>query len=302
MDLLKDNYMTTSGSGPSWKIDIQPPKKQVKSFYEEALYAAEYIYANKQGKLYLLYSGGMDSEYVFNLYLSAGMDVTPVIIRLNPGYNAHDVKYAFDFCESKGITPLVFDIDFDDFVKSGRCLDIANAIECPSYHVSATMHVASQLDGTVILGNDPPYLKWKGNYDNPSWHLEELQIIHSILKYFKQNKVYGTPYFLSYTAEMMLSWLLEPTIADLANGLTPQYKDMNECKVFAFNNNPKFTMENRIKYHGYENLPDTEIYQHELLKPLHIYTGELFEPRNGYHFEDYHQIVKKLSIHQTNLS
>jgi len=294
MDLLKDNYMTTSGCGPTWTIDIQPPKKKVKSFYEEAMYAAEYIYANKQGKLYLLYSGGMDSEYVLNLYLSAGMDVTPVIIKLSPGYNDYDIKYAFEFCETKGIKPLVVDIDFDDFVKSGKCLDIANSIECPSYHVSATMHVAGQLDGTVILGNDPPYLKSREGV----WYLEELQIIHSILRYFRQNKVHGTPYFLSYTPEMMLSWMLEPTIVDLANHRTPRYRDMNECKIFAFNNNPKFTMKNRIKYHGYENLHNYEIYNHESLKPLYINTGELFLKRDGCYFEKYHDFVKRMSVNQ----
>lgn len=46
IDLVKDNYMTSSGNGPSWKVNIQPPAKKIKTYFEETLEVAEYIYAN----------------------------------------------------------------------------------------------------------------------------------------------------------------------------------------------------------------------------------------------------------------
>jgi len=100
IELVKDNYMTSSGNGPSWKVNIQPPNKKIKSYFEETLEVAEYIYANKTGKLHLLYSGGLDSEYVFNVFLKLGFDFTPVIIKLS-NYNQHDLKLRLIFVKVK---------------------------------------------------------------------------------------------------------------------------------------------------------------------------------------------------------
>jgi len=64
MDLTFNNYLYGTGSGDSWNVNIDPPLGPVKTYFEETLTSMEYVYANKSGKIQLLYSGGLDSEFV----------------------------------------------------------------------------------------------------------------------------------------------------------------------------------------------------------------------------------------------
>lgn len=283
--------MVGTGNGSTWHVRIDPPQQKVKSYYEEARATAEYVYANKDGHLFLLYSGGMDSEFVFSLFLELGFDFTPIIIKLNE-YNSHDLKYAFEFCESKGVTPKIVDLDFDNFVTSGKIVDIAQSIKCSGYQIPATMHIAEKLDGFVVLGNDPPYMKL--DVENNVWRLEELELIHSILNFFKSRKLSGCPFFLSYTPEMMLSFLLDPTMVDLANHRIPGKLGTNTSKVYVYNNGSGYNLVNRPKYTGYEHVEKSEIFQHPNMKIFE----EFSKVWGGAYYEPYHELVQRLSCKQ----
>lgn len=303
MELIKDNYLRGVGNGSTWSVQIDPPRKKVKSYFEESLDVAKYVYENKEGKLLLLYSGGLDSQYVFNLFYRLGFDFTPVIIRLldtnGLEYNSHETVYAFEYCKTKNIKPLVYDLNFDEFVISGELLTVAEIARCGSFHIPATMHVAKQLGGFTVLGNDPPYLRY--NPDTNLWYLEELEIIHSLLNYYNLENIKGCPFLLSYTAEMMLSFLLDPAIQKLGTGKCPGKLGSNSTKVHVFNNGSEFNIPNydfktksRVKYTGYEKIVEAEIINHENFQKF-----KLFENKwRGEHFFEYSHIVQSLSIHQ----
>lgn len=290
--LIHDNYLQGTGNGPTWNVSISPPKRKIKSYFNETLDVAEYIYANRTGKIHLLYSGGMDSEFVFNIFLKLGIEFTPVIIKLNPNYNDHDLAYALSFCESKNIKPIIVDVDFNHFVSSGKIVDIAEKIKCAGYQIPVTMHVANQLDGFIVLGNDPPYMKL--NTASNTWQLEELELIHSILNNFRINRLEGCPFFLSYTPEMMLSFLLEPRMVELANHIHPGKLGTNTSKIHVYNNNTNFNMVQRPKYTGYENIENSKIFQHENLTIF----KEFQKMWGGAYYENYHELIKRLSCNQ----
>jgi hypothetical protein len=193
MPFVQNNYLRTVGSGEKFRAEIDPPKNKNADFHTVSLSVAEQVYQNRQGKLYLMYSGGVDSEYVLNIFLSLGIDIIPVIVKLNPGYNEHDVKYAFDFCESKKLKPIVIDLDFNDFVKSGKIVDIAREYQIGAYQFPSTFHAMSQLDGTVITGNHGPPHLFLDKTTN-TWHVDEIEPYHTVLKYFeKNNSKYSWP-------------------------------------------------------------------------------------------------------------
>ena len=208
MDLLYNNYMRSSGNGPTWCVEIDPPTRPVKSYYEETVIAAEMIWATKEGPLQLCYSGGLDSEYVLAVLTKLGMKVDVIIMRT--AYNYPETAYAFRYCEANNIIPTIIDLDYDKFVDSYEYLEIAESMKCAAWQLPSNMWLAKQLDGTVITGNDPPHMKL--NQKNNLWYLDEEEIIHSQFNFWKQNKIKGTPFFLSYTPELMLSFLLDPTM------------------------------------------------------------------------------------------
>ena len=293
MNFLHNNYMRSSGEGDTWCVEIDPATRPVKTYFEEACIAAEMIWAQKQGQLYLTYSGGLDSEFVFSIFLHMGMNIQPVIMNLKSkdgvNYNSHESKYAYKFCDSKNIKPIVFDLNFDEFVTSGQLMNIAEPIKCCDIGLPASMWLASQLDGTVITGNDPPHMKL--NQKDNKWYLDEEELIHTQFRYWKDYNVYGTPFFLSYTPELMLSFLVDPTMEKLANHGFPGKLGTNSTKVHVFNNGNDFNLEQRTKQTGYEVIYMDDIFNHPDCKKISSWCPIYW----GTSDHQYHDAVHKLS-------
>ena len=319
MELIKDNYLRSSGTGATWHVDIDPPKRKVKSYFEETLITSEYMYANKTGKLLLMLSGGLDSEYVFRVFQHLKFDFTPVIVRFigkyyHEDYNAHDTKYAFKLCEKFNVTPTVITFDFDKFVESGELFEDMHRYRSGGFGISALIKVVASLDGFTVYGNDPPYMR----LNNGVWQLEEEEKIHAILRYYEGLKLNGCPFLLSYTPEMMLSFLLDPTIVKLANGMYPGKTGTNSSKSYVFNNGSEFNMDHydfataekliksgntdrstlpRIKMHGWEVIVRLPWWQNQEEVKTHFHYRE-DSKYLGCYKENYHDVVKRLSIYQ----
>jgi len=303
MELTKNNYLYGTGSGETWHVNIDPPTRTVKTYFEETLEAVEYVYANKTGKFQVLFSGGLDSQYVCEVLLRLGMEFETIIIELksNDGipYNEYDYKWAYEFCDKKNITPTIYDLDFDKFIHSGKHLEMAESVSCCSPVVPTILHVASQLDGFTLLGNDPPYLRFEK--DKNIWVLEELQYIHSLLRYYKKFNLNGCPYILEYTPEMMLSFLLDPSIVKLCTGGLPGKLGTNSTKSDVFNRGSNFNMpsydfknKTRVKQNGFKYVYSSPIAQHPNMQIF----KEFAKKWNGEYLEPYADAVQRLSVHQ----
>lgn len=291
---IKDNYLRTYGNGNSFMVEIDPPKNPNANFHEESRKVAEMVWNNRQGKVHVMYSGGVDSEYVLSTFISLGMDVTPVIIKLNPGYNEHDVKYAFDFCESKKLKPIIVDLNYDHFVKTGEILDLALPINCATHRLPSTYKVVSQLDGTVVMGSHgPPHMALV----NDIWYVDEYEIIHNVLKFFNRHGIHGCPFFLAYTAEQYLSYLLDPYMQALANNQVQGKLGNNSSKYLTFSNGSGFRLVARKKYTGFENVEESPIFQHENIK----YINSLEDEYGGVCIEPYFDLIKRLKNESNNL-
>jgi hypothetical protein len=283
------NYIQRFGTGNSFRVDIGAPQDKTPNYHELAKQLAQEIYDNKQGTLYIMYSGGADSEYVLNVFLELGLDVTPVIIQLNPGYNEHDVKYAFDFCQSKGLTPLVVDLDFNTFVTSGLIRDIGEEFKVATYQLPTTFHVVGQLDGTVVMGSHSvPHITKKAN----GWYLNEYEPIWTALEYFTAKGIHGCPFFLVQTPEMYYGLLNHPIMHDLANDLIPGKLGNNSSKIQIFNSlsEYKYQIKQRPKYTGYEHIEECDIFQHENMQWFNNVAMQWW----GIHSEPYFPLIERL--------
>lgn len=308
MELIKNDYLRGTGHGDTWHVSITPPTNKIQTYFQETIKNVEYLHANKTGRFQVLFSGGLDSQYVCEVLLRLGMlfDVIIIELKSNSGevYNYHDIKYAYEFCKSRGITPIKYALNFDSFVDSGKIIEIAESVTCSSFALPATMHVASQLDGFSLLGNDPPYLRLV----NQVWMLEELEYIHSLLRFYKRFNVNGCPFLLSYTPEMMLSFLLDPSIKELGMGLLPGKTGSNSTKARVFNNGSNFSMEtydftdvkdytttSRVKYTGYEKIRmNDQLMNHPNMQKFEYYKTIWA----GVYFEPYKDAITRLGIHQ----
>jgi hypothetical protein len=291
------NYLSTVGTGFGWQCKILPASRSVKTYYEETKLSAEKIWEARLGPLYLMYSGGVDSEYILNVFLQLGMPIQPVIIKLN-NYNYHDIKYAIDFCKSKKIEPLIIDFNFDQFVTSGEILDVANVAECSHWNLPSTFKVTSQLQGTVLLGSHgPPHLTLNQGLEK-TWYIREDEVLHSVLKWFSKKNIYGNPFFLVHSAEQYLAWLLEPTTLDLVDFNFPGKLGNTSTKGLVYNNNPDFKLEARPKFTGFENIVSAPIFKHPNIHTMLFKAVPPIPTCNGYYIEEYHSMTKRLGEYQ----
>ena len=286
MQISKNNYICTTGTGDTFTVTIDPLPIKFDNYYLESCKAAEEIYNLKQGKLYLMYSGGVDSEYALSVFLSLGMDVTPVIVRMSPYYNEHDFKYASNFCDSKNLKPLIVDIDLKEFVNSGKILDIATAMRSSVYHYSTTAYAIGKLDGTVICGDGEPYI----NNQNGVWSVTMYEFDYALVNYYRDNGIHGTPHFNRYTPEMMSSFLSTNRIKELAENKHLGKLGSNSSKGIIYNEASNFNLTLRPKYHGFELIEDTDIFKHEVFNEFKSL------PWTGVHHEEYHSFIKRLCV------
>lgn len=272
----KTNYLQQSGHGSNFNISLGELPKTFDNYYVESCRAAEYIYANKTGRLHLLYSGGVDSEYALNIFHHLGMEVVPVIIKLNSGYNDHDTEYAFQFCESKGLTPKVVDIDFDHFVRSGQFIDLIKKLKTSKYQYTLTAHVSCMLDGTVLNGDGEAFIRKRENSNQ--WDIVVYEFDYSVVNYMESQGIPGTAHFNCYTPEMFLSFLADRRIEQLAGNKVPGKLTSTSSKFIVYNRHSNFNLVERPKYHGYEKIEQSEIFKHEAFreaeKLAELYNGE----------------------------
>jgi len=314
MELIKDNYLRGTGTGETWHVDIDPPTRKVKSYFEETLLTSEYMYANKTGKLLLLLSGGLDSEYVFRVFKRLKFDFTPIIIRLvgkhaEQDYNHHDTVYGFRLCNAFNITPTVIEFDFDKFFDSGEIFEMMHTWSCRGIGVITLLKIIESLDGFTVMGNDPPYMRL--NKELNQWQLEEEEMIHALLRFYKGKNLPGCPFLLSYTPEMMLSFLLDPNIVDLVNGKFPGKMGTNSTKSYVFNNGSGFNMEHynfdlarKIKNNEVIDMSMPRYKQNglEVIIKHPYFSAEIsqiyFKLYLGCYKENYSDVIQRLSIHQ----
>jgi hypothetical protein len=286
---LHDGYLNWSGEGSSWNVDIKPVTQPVKSFYEETVKVAEMIWSQKSSPLYLCYSGGLDSEFVLCLFLNLKMNIQPVIMRTQ--YNHPETKYAFKLCEEKNIKPIIIDLDYDKFIESGKFLEIATETKCAAYQYIANMWLTSQIDGTVITGDSNPHIFLKDG----KWYVDEIEPTYRQFDYFIKNKIEGTPFFLSYTVEQYLSFLIDPTMKRLANNELPGKTGSYSSKVHVYNNQDIFVLEQRKKLTGYELVESSSIFNHPDMKLVESWKSKWW----GSHDTEYYTLINKLNYDNT---
>lgn len=280
----KNNYYRISGTGPSFKVNIDPVTRPVKTYCEELILAAQEIYETREKDLFCLYSGGIDSELIMEVFLSQGMKITPVIVAMD-GHNEYDIAWAKKYCEQKQIQPLIVNIDIEKFITSGEIVNLADRLGAYSYHQLPILKVALELDGEVLPGDDEPYICPDGDV----WYYLEKEVWAVWDRLYENKMIQGTQCFLSWSAESFLAFLKEPAIVKLGNNLVPGKKGTYSSRKFVYNR--MFPMIERPKYTGWEQIEQGKLIQHENLR----YVKEMQDQNYGSYKIAYNELINQMS-------
>ena len=253
MDLSYNNYFKQSGNGSSWTVHLDKCKNNIiDSFTNECIRSAKLVEQTALHSLTILFSGGIDSEFMIRVFQSAGIKFNVAIIDYGH-WNEHDTNYAYDFCKINGITPQVINVDVEDLVYSGEFKDIAHTAQCCAYQMIPVMKGITKVSGTVIMANGEPYFK---NYDG-IWKWQETERVNSYNRWYEINNIDGTPDFLRYTPEMVVAFARDPIIQELVENKRPGKLSTRTSKHKLYSTNYNFVP--RQKYTGWEVLEESPI-------------------------------------------
>jgi hypothetical protein len=253
----------------------------------ECIETARLIGRATQDKIWVMFSGGIDSEVVLQSFLFAGVPVQAGITCFRNDLNRQDVRYAVKFCETHQVPYKLLHVDIEHFFESGQALSYADRTKCIHPVLLHTMWAMDQVDGYPVLGSGECYLvrepapttSGKLGKGAPEflWSMYEKERIASWYRHLMAQNRPGCAGFFQYTPEIMLAYLRDPTMVELCNDRIAGQTDTMKLKAQIYRKH--FLLEPRKKYTGFENVDHLDVQlRPELERRWKMYDGIIKTP------------------------
>jgi hypothetical protein len=102
-----------------FKINFKSVTRPLLSWKEELIISAKQIVESTNKTIYVLMSGGIDSELVARVLIEIGVDFKALTLKHKSGTNQHETKYADSFCVENNIKQEVVYLDVPHFISKG---------------------------------------------------------------------------------------------------------------------------------------------------------------------------------------
>jgi len=250
-------YVPRTSRYQTWVCDYGVAEDTTLTVKEANRRAALKIQAEAQRHgldVYLLLSGGADSEVAARAFLDAGVPFTAAILKYKNKANEHESVFADALCRAYNIPKLEIKLDPNAFFESDEFETITSISQTRSGQLACTMWGAKQIPGYVVLGQGEPYLYRQFG----KWWFREREMICSWYKYWVFSGVKGAAGFHQYTPDQMLAYLTDPIALDMIQANAPAGEDLAnnaDIKHLIYQTHyPESDLLNRKKYTGFEKL------------------------------------------------
>lgn len=230
-----------------------PVRRAVGSFRAEAIRAAHEIRASREGRIFIPYSGGADSEGICEAFRRAKIEFTPVIVVYANDLNKHDVDYAFAYCRRLRLEPIVEHVDLVDFYQSGKAVELAGMCQAweLAYMPVLSVMLGYRREGFYIGPGEPSINRVLQADGSETWIYGESERHYCYNKFMMAADINGVPSFYQWSTELVHSVLCDPLVESLANGLYASR--IWGSSILKHNLYQKhFGMPPRIKFTGFE--------------------------------------------------
>lgn len=213
-------------------------------------------YGNKE--IVILYSGGMDSEWLCESFVNAKVPFTPLIVNYNND-NAHDLEWARRYLQRRGINNAIeWNFDLRSWYGSQEQFEIAERCQMSELAYSGQFRAMLEFqsaDRIFLNGYDEPVITADDSGAERQWNLiynERHYAIHKFMAAYGFNTQPGgwvdANVFAAYTFCPMWQMLV-------ANMMHPQVWNSELVKGKIYQTAFPF-METRTKYTGFETMLD----------------------------------------------
>ena len=262
--------------------------------------AAVRIYEKKVGDIYVLLSGGMDSEICLKSFVDQKLPVKTISLKFLDIDQSKELEHINRIVKEYDVPHHFEEIHVKKFVTSSEFLNTIDNIKCVSPIIGCHLWLANQLEGTPVIAQGEVHLKkeipedyipGKSEYLKSSWHLYESERLCSIYQNFINRGKPAIPGFFQYLPEQFLSFLtLNPILTQLVNnqliGKLGTRSSKNEMSAQFY---PEIPL--RQKLHGWESEQD---YHDTIRKEL----GEKYKNNDSYYKIELEQLITMLRPNQ----
>ncbi len=236
--------------------------RPIGTLYDECINNAKAIRDSVEGKIAILYSGGIDSEIAVQSFFEARIPVNIYIIRFNNNLNLHDIKWATKFCDSRNLSYTFLDLDIHKWL-DGEVEKYALPVSCQSPQIPISFWAVDQIDDYVVSGDGDLSLRRYGD-DCLESYGEKWGLTRWMMHFAHP----GCPKFYRYTSECEAAYMLDPTTKDFVTiasyHLSPPAIKFFKPYIFE----KYFGTRYREKYTGFELIMEEEKMQRKNLQQL----------------------------------
>ena len=98
-----------------FKVEFSPVTRDLMPWRDEVNNTAKLLASSTTKPLYVFMSGGIDSEVVARAFVENNIPFTAITAKHINGTNAHDTRFADNFCRKYNIEQEIVEIDMDNF-------------------------------------------------------------------------------------------------------------------------------------------------------------------------------------------
>ena len=240
--------------------------------------------------LYIMYSGGLDSEIILLEALKLGIAIQPVVIRFDNGLNAHDLQYVDIFASQFDCDMIYLDLDINEWSNDTGEFGYLGLVKKYGFvHPAAPLNFWARDQLNTLVGEcvcitgtgDLPMVKIPDpqNIFGVAWYFcFTIDSQYKRLSWYQEHYPQDAPLFFVYTPELVTSFLNEDEILDCVD---KPYKLSVSSSKKALYHRVWPELQVREKFTGFENVKlsvDGSLFAaRDFDNPVAVYTNIRYE-------------------------
>jgi hypothetical protein len=181
--------------------------REVGTFREEILKTAKYISTKTKKQIYVLSSGGLDSEIICMALKELQIDFKVISFKFEDVSNLFDISYAMRWCEENKIEHIIKNINLSEFYKKivpyYQSLGF-RGVEVYRYLCCFYMDIVESLNGCAIMGGGTYGLSLNSTNGEAGWYMHADK--YMVVDYCKMFKLQHYPLFYIQNSEILQSY------------------------------------------------------------------------------------------------
>lgn len=273
-----NSFTLRNNTNDQFFVQYTPVTRDPFSFKDECIYTAKLLREKTDKTIYLMYSGGIDSEIVLRSFILAKIPNWKVFVMNYDNVNDYDLRYSKKFLSDNNINFHEHFFDLKKYWESDVIEDMKRyGSISPQFatYANRMFYIASELNGFPVncCGNKNLY------HDGNDLLTIEHEKGSTLYRVLLVNNIQGCGRFYQYTPELTASWYLSPhfkrLIIDNPKMILNQHGSSTFKQEFYSSNfnDESFNLVARRKKTGFENLSTLDENLRLEMKKFHYVIG-----------------------------